>query len=443
MTIAAAPPSHPAAADRALEARVMRRVFWRLMPFLLFAYLICYIDRVNVGFASLQMNKALGLDPKIYGLGAGIFFLGYFILEVPSNLALERFGARTWIARIMITWGLISGAMAFIGGSTSFLVMRVLLGAAEAGFFPGVILYLTYWFPAEQRARIVGIFMVAIPAAGLIGSPLSGAILSLDGALGYAGWQWVFLLEAAPAVLGGIVAFVWLTDRPTSASWLAADERDWLIAKLDAERRRATAVPHLSLWQVLANPYVLVLALVYSGAAGASSALALWQPQILKSFGLSNIETGFVNAIPYGIAAVLMVIWGRRSDRSGERVWHNAIPLSWIVIALLCTLFVQGQLWIMVALLAVVLSGTYACKGPFWALSSEMLGPAAAAAGLAQINALGNLAGFVTNYLLGWIKDETGSFALSLMPIVVLSAAGMIAVLLIGRGRPRTVALST
>ncbi|MBV9859211.1 MAG: MFS transporter [Alphaproteobacteria bacterium] len=443
MSVAAAAASALPAADREIEARTMRRVFWRLMPFLLFAYLICYIDRVNVGFASLQMNKALGLDPKIYGLGAGIFFIGYFFLEVPSNLALERFGARTWIARIMITWGLISGGMAFIGGSTSFLVMRVLLGAAEAGFFPGVILYLTYWFPAEHRARIVGIFMVGIPAAGLLGSPLSGAILSLDGVLGLGGWQWVFLLEAAPAVLGGVLAFLWLTDRPQQAAWLAPAERDWLGAKLDAERRRQTAISHVSMWQVLGNRYVLTLALIYSGAAGASSALALWQPQILKSFGLTNFETGLVNAIPYGIAAVLMVLWGRRSDRTGERVWHNALPLGWIVIALLCTLFVsQSQLWVMVALLTVVLVGTYACKGPFWALSSEMLGPAAAAAGLAQINALGNLAGFVTNYLLGWIKEETGSFAVSLMPIVVLSAAGMLAVLLIGRGRPRTVAVT-
>jgi ACS family tartrate transporter-like MFS transporter len=426
----------------ALEARVMRRVFWRLMPFLLFAYLICYIDRVNAGFASLQMNKALGLDPKIYGLGAGIFFLGYFVLEVPSNLALERFGARTWIARIMITWGLISGAMAFIGGPTSFLVMRVLLGAAEAGFFPGVILYLTYWFPAEQRARIVGIFMVGIPAAGLIGSPLSGAILGLDGMLGFGGWQWVFLLEAAPAVLGGIFAFFWLTDRPENCVWLGPEERNWLAAKLAAERGRRTSVPHLSLWQVLGHRYVLALALVYSGAAGASSALALWQPQILKSFGLTNFQTGLVNAIPYGIAAVLMVLWGRRSDRQGERVWHNALPLSWIIVALLATLLVsQTQLWLMVSLLTVVLIGTYACKGPFWALSSEMLGPGVAAAGLAQVNALGNLAGFVTNYLLGWIKDATGSFALSLMPIVVLSAAGLVVVLLIGRGRPRTSAI--
>ena len=220
--------------DKALEAETMRRVSWRLMPFLLLAYLLCYIDRVNVGFASLQMNKAVGIDPKIYGLGAGIFFIGYFILEVPSNLALERFGARKWIARIMMSWGLISGAFALIGGPISFLVLRFLLGAAEAGFFPGVILYLTYWYPADYRAKIVGIFMVAIPVAGLIGSPISGAILGMDGMLGLGGWQWIFILEAVPAIVLGIVAFVG-ADRPAGRrDWLTAEQKAWLIAKLEA-----------------------------------------------------------------------------------------------------------------------------------------------------------------------------------------------------------------
>src|SRR3954464_9443740 len=212
-----------------LEAATMRRVSWRLMPFLLAAYLICYIDRVNIGFAALQMNKAVGLDPKTYGLGAGIFFIGYFFLEVPSNLALERFGARKWIARIMISWGLVSAAFALIGGPISFLVLRFLLGAAEAGFFPGVILYLTYWFPSVYRAKIVGIFMVAIPVAGMIGSPISGAILGMDGFLGLGGWQWIFLLEAAPTVVLGVLAFFWLTDRPEQAKWLAPEQREWLI----------------------------------------------------------------------------------------------------------------------------------------------------------------------------------------------------------------------
>src|SRR6201997_3403233 len=217
-----------------VEAATMRRVSWRLMPFLLFAYLMCYIDRVNVSFASLQMNKAVGIDPKIYGLGAGIFFVGYFILEVPSNLALERFGARTWIARIMLTWGAVSAAFALIGGPISFLVLRFLLGAAEAGFFPGVILYITYWFPAHYRAVIVGVFMVAIPVAGLIGSPIFGAILYRDGALGLGGWQWIFLIEAAPAVLLGLASFIWLTDRPQNASWLSREQQEWLIAKIEA-----------------------------------------------------------------------------------------------------------------------------------------------------------------------------------------------------------------
>src|ERR1700744_3486151 len=224
-------PMPPTTAAFALETTARPRVPWCLMPLLLLAYLICYIDRVNVGFAALQMNKAGGIDPKMYGLGAGIFFVGYFILEVPSNLALERFGARTWIARIMLTWGLVSAAFALIGGPISFLVLRFLLGAAEAGFFPGVILYITYWYPARYRAIIVGVFMVAIPVAGLVGSPISGGILYMDGLLGLGGWQWIFLLEAAPAVLLGIASFIWLTDRPEHATRLTNEQREWLITR--------------------------------------------------------------------------------------------------------------------------------------------------------------------------------------------------------------------
>ena len=429
-------------AGQQLETSTMRRVSWRLMPFLLAAYIICYIDRVNVGFAALQMNKAVGIDPKTYGLGAGIFFIGYFILEVPSNLALERFGARTWIARIMISWGLVSAAFALIGGPTSFLVLRFLLGAAEAGFFPGVILFITYWYPAHYRAIIVGIFMVAIPVAGLIGSPVSGAILYMDGLLGLGGWQWIFLLEAAPAVLLGIAAFIWLTDRPAHASWLTPAQRDWLTAAIDAERSRTPRIAYTSIWRVLSNKYVLIMALVYSGAAGASTSLALFMPQLVKSFGLTNWQTGLVNAVPFGIAAVWMILWGRNSDRSGERVWHNALPLGWMVLAMIATFFAIGSLWTMIPLLTLIAAGTYASKGPFWALSSEWLGPTAAAAGLAQINALGNLSGFVFNYLMGWIQAETGSFPLAMMPIAATAAAGTICVLAIGRRQPRTVPVS-
>ena len=341
----------------------------------------------------------------------------------------------------MISWGVVSGLFALIGGPGSFLALRFLLGAAEAGFFPGVILYLTYWFPAEQRARIIGTFMVAIPVAGLTGSPISGAILGLDGALGLGGWQWLFILEALPAIAMGIAAFAWLTDKPQHAHWLAPEQRSWLVAKLDAERRRPTTkVPHLSIWRVLSNKYVLIMALVYSGAAGASSGLALWQPQLIKSFGLTNWQTGLVNAVPYGIAAIWMVLWGRNSDRTGERVWHNALPLGWMVLAMVAT-FAVTQLWMLIPLLALILAGTYASKGPFWALSSEWLAAPVAAAGLAQINALGNLSGFFCNFLIGWIKASTGSFPLALMPIAALAAAGTPCVITVGRGQPRTAAL--
>src|SRR6202046_1842603 len=425
--------------ERTLEAETMRRVSWRLMPFLLLAYLICYIDRVNVGFAALQMNKAVGIDPKTYGLGAGIFFIGYFILEVPSNLALARFGARAWIARIMITWGLFSAACALIGGPISFLVLRFLLGAAEAGFFPGVILYITYWYPAHYRAIIVGIFMVAIPVAVLIGSPISGAILYMDGFLGLGGWQWIFLLEALPAVLLGIASFIWLTDRPEHSSWLTGEQQRWLISTTDAERRRVPRISHESVWRVMTNKYVLIMALVYSGAAGASTSLALWMPQLVKSFGLTNWQTGLLNAVPFGIAAGWMILWGRSSDRPGERVWHNALPLGWMVLAMLATFFAIHSLWAMIPLLTLIAAGTYASKGPFWALSSEWLGSTSAAAGLAQINALGNLSGFVFNYLIGWIQAETGSFPLAMMPIAATATVGTICVLVIGRRQPRTV----
>jgi ACS family tartrate transporter-like MFS transporter len=424
--------------DKILEATTMRRVSWRLMPFLVFAYLLCYIDRVNVGFAALQMNKAVGLDSKIFGLGAGIFFVGYFILEVPSNLALERFGARKWIARIMVSWGIVSGACALIAGPWSFLVLRFLLGAAEAGFFPGVILYLTFWYPSEYRAKIVGIFMVAIPLAGLIGSPISGAILGMSGVLGIAGWQWIFIIEAVPTVLLGSAAYACLSDRPDDATWLQPDQKAWLNAKLAGERQRAARVKQMSIWKVMTNKYVLIMALVYAGASGASTSLALWMPQMVKAFGLTNFQTGLVNAIPFGIAAVWMILWGRNSDRTGERVWHNVLPLSWMVLALLGTFFATTNMWFTIALLTLIAAGTYASKGPFWALSSEWIGPTVAAAGLAQINALGNLSGFFFNYMIGYIKDETGSYPLAMTPIAVVATVGVISLLAIGRGQPRT-----
>ena len=303
-----------------------------------------------------------------------------------------------------------------------------------------MILYLTYWYPAEYRARIVAIFMVAIPVSSFLGSPISAALLQTDGWLGLRGWQWLFILEAAPAVLLGLAALFVLPDRPAHAKWLTPEQRDWLIARLEAERNRARAVPHVSLWQVLVNKYVLVAALVYAGSSGASACLSIWQPQIIKTFGLTNIQTGLLNSIPFGVASVMMILWGRMSDRTGERVWHSALPLALTAVSLASTLFVTS-LWPTILILCLAVIGTYALKGPFWALSTEWLSAATAAAGIAQINAIGNLGGFAGTWLLGVIKDATGSYAMGLLPLVTLTAAGCIAVLLIGRGQPRTAAM--
>ena len=419
--------------------KAIRRISWRLMPFLTISFLICYIDRVNLGFAALQMNAAVGLDPKTYGLGAGILYLGYFFLEVPSNLALERFGARKWIGRIMISWGIVSMACALIRGPVSFLILRFLLGAAEAGFFPGVVLYLTYWYPAEYRARIVGLLSLALPIAGLIGSPLSGTILSAaDGIAALRGWQWLFIIEGAPAVVLGLLALVFLTDKPDKARWLPEQERRWIQQTLRAEHDRAQRVPPMPLWRVLSNKYVLIMALAYAGAGGAAVVLTLWMPQLIKSFGFGSAKNGLLAAIPFGIAAVCMYLWAYNSDRTRERVWHNVIPLVALAAAIFTFYFTANRFELTLVLLTITAIGSYAGKGPFWALSSEWLGPKVAAAGLAQINALGTVAAFFFSYLIGWIQAETGSFALAIMPIAIVSALGAIGVAAAGLGRPAT-----
>jgi MFS transporter, ACS family, tartrate transporter len=416
--------------EAALARQTMRRVTWRLMPFLIIAYLFSIVDRSNIGFASLQMNHDIGLTQTVFGLAGGIYFIAYFLFEVPSNLALERFGASRWIARVMISWGIVAGATAFCVGPKSLLTMRFLLGAAEAGFFPGVILYLTYWFPPAYRARMVGLFMVSIPVANGIGSPIAGYLLSIDGALGLRGWQWLFLLEAVPTILLGFAAYVWLTDRPARARWLTDAQRAWLTGELErsAAMSAANRGPQLTLAQTLFDRRVLFLALVSASTTTVSTALAIWQPVIVRSFGLGYLESGFVNAIPYVAAALAMVLWGRSSDRSGERLWHNALPMLAVIIGF-AGLLVFHSLWPSVAMLTVVMVGTYACKGPFWAMSSEWLPRSAAAAGLAQISAVANLAGFFASYLIGAIKDATGSYPVSLIPLMVLCIAGTAALI--------------
>jgi ACS family tartrate transporter-like MFS transporter len=414
-----------------LEQRTMAKVSGRLVPFLMLCYFVAYLDRVNVGFAGLTMRHDLNLSNAAFGLASGIFFLTYFVFEVPSNLFLHRFGARKWIARIMLTWGLVSGANAFVTGEYSFYLVRLLLGAAEAGFFPGIIFFLTLWFPAVYRARIVAWFMAAIPASTVIGAPVSSLLLYLDGLLGLKGWQWLFILEAVPAVILSVVVFFYLTDRPADARWLAAEERRWLADRLAAEERQRMAAEQLSVGQALRDWRVLTLALVYFGAVAANYGIGFWLPQIVQAFGgLTKFEIGLITAVPYLVGTVTMVLWGRRSDRVMERKGHVAIPLAVAALGIGLAGLVSDPVLKMV-LLTIAAFGVFANLPVFWTLPAAFLSGAAAAAGIAIINALGNLAGFVGPYAMGWIRDATGSFSGGLLLIAALALIGCVAVLLL------------
>jgi MFS family permease len=420
-----------------IERATMRKVTWRLVPFLMVCYFFALLDRVNVGFAGLQMNRDLGFTPAVFGLGASLFFVSYFLVEVPSNLALQRYGARRWIARIMITWGLVSALMALVVGPYSFYGMRLLLGAAEAGFFPGVLLFLTYWFPSQYRARIVAIFMTSIPIASFLGSPMSALLLEMNGLGGLKGWQWLFILEGVPTVLLGIACLFFLTDRPSQARWLSDAQRTWLNQRIEGEAAKRKAIGHLSLLQLARNKYFIVMAVVASGASAAGTSLSIWQPQLLKTFGLTTLQTGFVNSIPYGLATIAMVLWGRHSDRTQERRWHTAVALLLIAGGLGATSFAPQMIVPIVFLLSLALIGAYSFKGPFWALTSSWLSASTVAAGLAGINAIANLVGGGMISLIGVIKEATGSFALSLLPLVALTTAGAICILIVSRSEAR------
>ncbi|BFO09289.1 Inner membrane transport protein RhmT [Serratia rubidaea] len=424
---------HNADAIPDLEQQTVKRVIWRILPFLIVCYLIAIIDRGNIGMASLQMNEELGLSKAVFGLASSLFFVGYFIFEVPSNLAMQKIGAKIWISRIMVSWGIISVCTAFVSSAEMLYVLRFLLGAAEAGFFPGVILYLTYWIPGKYRARVIATFMVAIPAANFIGSPISGAILSLDGWLGLRGWHWLFILEGFPAIFLGIAAFFFLSNRPENADWLTKAQREWLQAKLAEENAQRKVIGHISLWQLLRHKHIWLMALIYAGASAAGSTLSVWSPQLLKSYGLDNFSTGLVNAIPYGLASVLMIVWGRSSDRSGERRWHTALTLFLIAGGLLSA-FLLNSLTGSVIVLSMVLIGAYSMKGPFWALASGWLSSGTAAAGLAAIGAMANLigGGLMVN-VYGIINDQTGSHTLAMLPLALLCGVGGVAVLIMGR----------
>jgi MFS transporter, ACS family, tartrate transporter len=409
----------------AIEKRTMRKVYLRLLPFCFILYLICYLDRVNIGFAALTMNKDLGLSSYVFGLGAGVFFWGYFILEVPSNLILERVGARKWISRIMVSWGIVSGCFAFVDGPAMFFVLRFLLGLTEAGFFPGMILYFTYWFPPYHRARVIAGFMAAIPVSIGIGAPISTALLGLNGVLGLAGWKWMFLCEALPAIIFGIWTWSFLTDRPEKAQWLAPDERNWLSAVMTEERRRVQREKHVPVWKTLIDPRVIALGGVHFAQAGVSVGIAVFVALIVKQLGGSNMQTGWLTAIPFIFGFFGILIWGGISDRMNERKWNLTASLTCMALGLAMAGLTSGT-YTSIAGLSLAMIGLYASNAHLFPIPSMFLTGASAASGIAWVNSLGILAGGITTPMVGYLRDTTGTYESGLYFLAVLALAGAV-----------------
>lgn len=406
--------------DAAIEKSAMRKIYLRLLPFAIFSYFLSYIDRINVSFAGLTMRGDLDMSATAFGFAAGTFYWGYFLFEVPSNVVLEKVGARLWIARIMITWGIFAGLTALVLGSTSFAIVRFLLGAAEAGFFPGIVLYFTYWFPTYHHARIVSAFLIGLPVAVAAGAPVSTALLGLDGLLGLRGWQVMYIAEAIPTVLIGIVTLLVLTDRPEQAKFLTAEERTWLAAKLAAERKAKEAVRTFSVWQGMFDPKVLLLSLNYLGIVTASLGMLIFIPQIIKSLGqFSNMTVGWLTMIPYICGGISLVVWGRLSDRMNERRWNLLAACIVSTVGLVIAGMTMGTWWALVGM-SIAAIGFYGSKGPFWAMPPMFLTGTAAAASIAWINSIGNLGGFFGPWYVGVMKDATGSFAGGLYGLALL-----------------------
>jgi ACS family tartrate transporter-like MFS transporter len=414
----------PIEAESELQRSTLRKIRNRCVVPLLFAFIVSYLDRVNVGFAAITANEDLGMTASQYGWGAGLLFLGYSLFELPSNLALERFGARRWLARIMITWGVIGCAMAWVGSPLSFYALRFLLGVAEAGLFPGVILYLTYWLPRRLRARYLGLFALGIPLSSVIGSPISGVIMaSMQGVLGLKSWQWLYILEAIPAVLIGLWVLAALADRPANARWLTDGERSWLRGQFEREAPSVSVGAHRFTWKSLGDRRVLTLAAVFFLTGVPSYGLSLWLPQIVKSFGVSHIVTGVLSAVPFVFGSIAMVYWGHRSDARGERVWHTIVPATVAGIALIGGALLTSGVMQLVAV-CVAAAGIYAIKGPFLTIVSESFSDERAAAGIAMVTTLGNLSGFVAPYMVGMIIEATGGHRAGLAALGAQSVLG-------------------
>jgi MFS transporter, ACS family, tartrate transporter len=406
--------------DRTLERSTMRKVYLRLLPFAVLCYILAYVDRINVSFAGLTMRDDIGMSAATFGFAVGMFYWGYFIFEVPSNVILEKIGARIWIARIMVTWGLLAAATAFVKDSTSFGVVRFLLGVAEAGFFPGIILYFTYWFPSNHHARIVAGFLVGLPVAVALGSPISTALLGLDGLFNFRGWQVMYIAEALPTIVLGVICYFVLTDRPQEAKFLTEEERNWLVTTIASERRATEEVRRYTMWEALYNPKVLLLALNYFGIVTASLGMLFFIPQIIKSLGnYSNMTVGWLTMIPYICGGIAMVVWGRISDRMNERRWNLFIGCVFSTVGLLIAGMTMGSWWALVGM-SIAAMGFYGSKGPFFAMPPMFLSGPALAAGIAWINSLGNLGGFFGPWYVGVMKDLTGSFAGGLYGLALL-----------------------
>jgi D-galactonate transporter len=404
-------------AGEMMRERVLRKVAWRLSPFLGLLYFINYLDRTNIGFAAPHgMNETLGLDKAAFGLASGIFFIGYLLLEVPSNLVLHKVGARRWIARIMVSWGIVASTMAFVPNAGTLYGLRFLLGIAEAGFFPGIILYLTFWFPKRERAKAVALFMVAIPLSSVFGAPLSAWLIEVGHGMmfGLDGWRFMFLMQGLPAILLGICCWFYLTDRPKDAAWLTLQERNWLQNEMDTEHAETGKRYHYPLRKALTQPRVLALAFVYFGIVYGLYAVGFFLPTIIAGFqqtyntNYSVIEQGFIVAVPYVFGAIAMYFWARHGDRTRERVWHVALPAIIGGIAIPVALYLQSPFTTMIAV-TICAMGICSALPTFWPLPTTFLTGAAAAGGIALINSLGNLAGFVGPYVTGWLTDLTGS----------------------------------
>ena len=416
-----------------LEQTTIRKAAWRILPIIMLCYFAAFLDRVNIGFASLTMNQELGLSASQFGFGAGIFFLGYVLCELPSNLVLAKVGARRWIARILLSWGVLSAATAFVWNPSSFYVVRVLLGAAEAGFFPGIIFFMTLWFPTEYRARMFAMFNIAVPFSSVIGAPVSSLIIEyMNGLHGLSGWQWMFLIEGVPAIIMGIVVLRWLPETPEQATFLTSEERTWLSTRIANERSAREAKENFTVGRALRDPRVLLMCLIAVGLVMGTTGIAIWMPQFVKSFGLTNLQTGLVTAIPALFMAAAMILVGRSADRTGERVWHAAGPFLVSGFGFVLAAMASSPLISLVGL-TIGAAGIGGASPNIWIFPSTLLTGTAAAAGIALINSVGSTGGFFGPSIIGWVRDATGGFQGSLLFLAAAMIVTALAILLLGR----------